>query len=328
MNRLNSDWNVTHPTTPAATPSTRARRRSLMPWLLTLPFCAALANSAQAAIPASERTVLMALYNNAGGADWTDLDGWLGASGTECSWYGITCDQAQTHVTSIDLEANDLAGGPLPALAALTGIQTLDVGGNQLTGTIPSLVGLVNLQYFDVSDNQVTGTIPPLTGLTSLQTFYAFDNQLTGAIPSLVNLTNLSDFQASFNQLTGSIPPLTGLSHLAFFYAYGNQLKGSIPTLTNLTNLTSFDVGSNQLSGSISSLAGVTNLQSFAIDGNQLSGEVSAAPTPNNLLDGQSLLCPNRLNLTINVDWDNATGATPWYTLCDGIFADGFDGDG
>ena len=328
MNQLNSDWNVTHPIVPTAMLSARARRRLGLLWLLALPFGAALANSAHAAIPASERTVLVVLYNNAGGASWTDRDGWLGASGTECSWYGITCDQAQTHVISIDLEANQLVGGPLLALTRLPNLQSFDVAGNQLTGTIPSLAGLVNLRYFDISDNQMTGTIPPLTSLTTLQTFYVFDNQLTGAIPPLANLTNLADFQASFNQLTGSIPPLAGLSNLAFFYAYGNQLNGSIPTLANLTNLTSFDVGSNQLSGTIGALADMTSLEFFAVDGNQLSGAVPDAPSPDSLLEGQSSLCPNRLNLTTNVDWDNATGAAPWYTLCDGIFVDGFDGGG
>lgn len=207
MNRLNSYLNATH----ATTLSTRARSHLGLLWLLALPFCAALANSAQAAIPASESTALVALYNNTGGANWTDLDGWLGAPGTECSWYGITCDQAQTHVTSLDVEVNNLVGGPIPAL----------------------------------------------TGLADLQTF---------------------------------------------------------------------DVGSNQLSGPVPSLAGLPGLQSFAVDGNQLSGDVPDAPSPNNLLDGQSLLCPNRLNLTTNADWGHATGATPWYAACDVIFVDGFDG--
>jgi len=56
--------------------------------------------TAQAVIPASERQVLIDLYNSTNGANWTNNTGWLGAVGTECSWYGITCDSTQSHVTN------------------------------------------------------------------------------------------------------------------------------------------------------------------------------------------------------------------------------------
>ncbi len=45
-----------------------------------------------AAIPASERQALIDLYNATNGASWTIHTNWNGAVGTECTWYGVTCD--------------------------------------------------------------------------------------------------------------------------------------------------------------------------------------------------------------------------------------------
>jgi len=95
------------------------------------------------------------------------------------------------------------------------------------------------------------------------------------------------------NQLTGSIPELTGLTNLQFFFVSNNQLTGSIPELTRLTNLTSFWVNNNQLTGNVPSV-----------------------PSPNALVAGGSILCPNPLNQTSNPAWDAATGYTPWYAIC------------
>jgi hypothetical protein len=135
-----------------------------------------------AAIPATERAVLTSLYNATNGAAWTNKTNWNGAAGTECTWHGIICDAAQTHVENIGLFGNNLVG-TLPALTDLTGLKDFNVYGNQLTGSIPSLSGLGSLSFIDVGNNQLTGSIPALSGLTSLYAFRARNNQLTGALP-------------------------------------------------------------------------------------------------------------------------------------------------
>ncbi len=128
----------------------------------------ALAGAAQAAIPASKRAVLINLYNSTNGANWTDKTGWNGAAGTECSWYRVHCDGAQSHVSAIGLDRNNLTGS-LPSLSGLTALQGFYVYSNQLTGALPSLSGLTALRYFNAYGNQLTGTIPSLSGLTALQ---------------------------------------------------------------------------------------------------------------------------------------------------------------
>ena len=177
--------------------------------------------SAQAAIPAAERTALINLFVSTQQAGWTLSTNWcdgicpvpvqgvqytFNVAGTECTWYGITCDAAQTHVISIDLHSNAL-GGPLTSLSDLTELESFDVHDNGLYQDIPpqALTGLTHLKYFYAYKNQLE-SIPSLAGLTSLQDFIVYSNNLSGSIPSLAGLTNLQLFWVHDNQLTGSIP--------------------------------------------------------------------------------------------------------------------------
>ncbi len=56
----------------------------------------------------SQRDILLALYNGTNGASWSDKSGWLGAEGTECSWFGISCENDQ--IVYINLRNNNLTG--------------------------------------------------------------------------------------------------------------------------------------------------------------------------------------------------------------------------
>ena len=70
-------------------------------------------------VPASDRNVLVSLYNSAGGPGWTNRVHWNttdpicpGLGGE--NWYGIGCDETDTHVAAIQLSNNRLTGS-LPA---------------------------------------------------------------------------------------------------------------------------------------------------------------------------------------------------------------------
>ena len=227
----------------------------------------------QTGIPASERAVLVSLYNSTNGASWTNNAGWMGAVGTECTWFGITCDGTQSHVTVVRLNSNNLVG-TLPALDGLTSLTGFIVDSNQLTGLIPSLSNLIALQELSTNYNQFSGSIPPLSQLSVLRSFGAAGNQLTGSIPLISGLTTLQYFGVEGNQLSGSVPSLSGLTALQFFFAGPNQLTGSIPSLDGLTALRSFFVGANQLTGGIPTLTGLTALQSLDVRSNQLTGSI------------------------------------------------------
>ncbi len=250
-----------------------------------------------AAIPASERTVLTNLYSSTNGASWTTRTNWNAAFGTECTWFGVSCDAAKEHVVAITLAANKLSGS-LPALSALTSLQTFSAPANQLTGAIPSLAGLAALTLFDVSNNQ-----------------------LSGSIPSLAGLSNLFTLAVSGNQLTGSIPSFSGLARLAYFYADNNKLTGPIPA--SLSDPTSgpnyFSASNNQLSGPIPSLA-QSNINELHVANNLLSGPVPLPPGYqggigfSRLIDGFSTVCGNSLlssgNASVDYLWQRAQNSS------------------
>jgi Leucine-rich repeat (LRR) protein len=260
-----------------------------------------------AAIPTAERNALIDLYNSTGGINWTHNAGWVGDPGTECSWERVTCDDAGTTVTRIDLHYSYLVG-PVPAsLSALTGLRYLNLNDNYLSGSIPaSWGGLSSLTHLIIRDSGLTGSIPTELGsISTLQWLDLSDNELTGSIPaSLGNLTLLRFLDLSWNDLTGSIPASLGsLSHLENLWLFLNDLSGSIPSelgnLSNLENLLlrdnelsgpippelgdlsfllTLDLSSNQLTGSIpESLGDLSNLTELSLSSNQLSGSIPAS---------------------------------------------------
>ncbi len=72
---------------------------------------------------------------------------------------------------------------------------------------------MTGLSSLWLQDNQLTGSIPPELGnLTHLVTLYLSNNQLTGTIPSQLSHTNLRSIAFDHNPLTGALPlSLTGL---------------------------------------------------------------------------------------------------------------------
>ena len=234
--------------------------------------------SVHAAIPASERSALLAFYASTKAADV--LGGgsgdWIGGPGTECGWYGVKCDAGGTTVTKILLPGLHLAGKLPGSLTGLPKLGVLDVSNNQLIGSIPTIAGMASLFRFDAGNNRLTGSIPSLGAVSSLSEFSVAANYLTGPIPSLSGLTNLTAFNVAGNQLSGSIPALTGLGKLTSLNTSANLLTGPIPALNGLLKLSSFHVSDNQLVGSIPVLTALTNLADVDVSNNQLTGSIPA----------------------------------------------------
>ena len=197
-----------------------------------------------------DRAALMALYNSAGGASWTDKTNWGSTTEPLNTWFGVEAD-SNGNVTELALSSNNLSG-PLPAaLGSLTSLTTLDLSDNQLSGTIPDLSSLTSLTTLNLRDNQLSGTIPDLSTLTQLQTLNLSANQLSGTIPDLSTLTQLQTLNLRDNQLSGTIPDLSTLTQLQTLNLSDNRLSGTIPDLGALSSLTTLNLGENQLSGTI-----------------------------------------------------------------------------
>ena len=255
-------------------PLTTLRSRIARLFSVTLLGCLFGAMSiSYAAIPASERAVLQALYTSTNGAGWTTNTNWNGVPGTECTWFGVTC-VGDANVTQINLIGNNLIGTLPPTLNQLTALEQIYLDDNQLSGTIPSFTGLTGLRVFAAPNNQLSGSIPSLVGLNLLQDVYLYNNQLTGSIPALIGSTLLGEFYVQDNQLSGSIPSLTGLTALREFSVAGNLLTGALPSLSGLTALNTFEASSNDLTGPIPSFDGLTALGRFRVGDNQLTGAI------------------------------------------------------
>jgi Leucine-rich repeat (LRR) protein len=258
--------------------------------------------AASAAIPNSEREALIAVYQSTGGPSWNDRTNWLGAAGTECTWFGVTCNETQANVIYLELQDNHLVGTLPSAIRNLTKLRALFVFSNELHGALPSELGeLPDLEWLYATRNQFTGPVPAsfaalkkmrllylhenaldgplpasLSGMTALEELGLSNNRFNGTIPaSLAQLTNLIDLDLSNNQLTGEIPAALGsFPKLERLSLNDNQLSGAIPSaLGNLAALTDFRVGFNQLTGSFpAALAQLHKVERLEVGVNQLSG--------------------------------------------------------
>jgi len=271
---------------------------------------------AHAQIPAVERAALIALYDSTNGAGWTDSTDWLGAEGTECTWYGVTC--AGEHVTQLSLYSNWLSGSIPAELENLSSLFYLNLNNNGLSGSIPPELGsLSSLVYLLLNNNGLSGSIPPELGsLSSLASLYLHTNQLTGSIPpELGNLSSLGALYLHTNQLTGSIPPELGnLSSLGTLSLHKNQLTGNIPPeLGNLSSMWVMVLADNQLSGGIPpELGNLSGLANLNLNSNQLSGSIP--PQLGNLSSLTSLyLNANQLSGSIPPELGNLSSVTTVY---------------
>ena len=191
-----------------------------------------------------DQETLVALYNSAGGASWTDKTNWLSATEPLDDWFGVEAD-ASGNVTKLELPGNNLSGSLPATLGSLTSLTTLDLSDNRLSGAIPDFTSVTSLAALDLGDNQLSGTIPEELGsLTGLQDLSLRDNRLTGAIPEeLGNLTGLDALYLDNNRLTGEIPAKLGdLNQLDVTRFAGNSLAGCVPNgLRRLVTATDVD---------------------------------------------------------------------------------------
>jgi len=290
--------------------------RSAVSAMGVLYFCGASVVT-HATIPKSERDALISIYQATNGNQWADNTNWCdgrcpvtGAArfnkrGTECAWFGVSCDPSERNVIEIAMDAN------------------------QLSGTLPSLQGITQLRLLYIVHNLVTGSIPDFSGMTVLDTINLSFNQLTGPVPDFSGLPNLADVDLSNNQLSSSIAPLTNLPLLQSFRVSNNRLTGPIPSFAGLYFLGLITVDGNSFSGPIPDFSQL-NVSIFYADHNQLTGPLP--PASGFFARRSARICPNPLHLSPSANdaaWNYATGTSPWWGPpgegCDHVFSDSFE---
>ena len=247
--------------------------------------------------------VLETLYDDTGGANWTNKTNWKD-SDTLGRWHGVKTKDGR--VSEIKLYKNQLTGTLPSDIANLSGLIELDLGINSLSGDIPDLSSLDNLKflYLDgnnlggtmqpvgvgsmdnlqrlhLHNNSISGTISELSGGRLLETIKLNDNKLSGTLDNLVSSTlarYVEDLRLGNNNISGTIPDLSGLISLDTLDLSGNSISGTMAELSKLaqSQILLLDLGNNKLSGVLPDLSflasGKRGLGALYLDGNSLSG--------------------------------------------------------
>ncbi len=230
-----------------------------------------------------ECEALVAVYNQNGGAGWSDANTWGSADVGSWGGVGVSADHVVSLNRGVGTVGTALVGALPSELWSLVFLEDLRLSGGALSSLPPQigdLVALENLSLFGLS-----GLIPPEVGnLTNLE-ILNFNNNgassaaLTGSIPAtLGNLTNLRELLLNSNELTGNIPDALGnLSNLEELELPFNSLSGMIPvSLGNLSNLRRLDMAQNELTGTLpDSFVGLTSLLFLGIGRNHLDADAN-----------------------------------------------------
>ena len=216
-----------------------------------------------------DQKILEEIYYAAGGAQWTNSDGWTTDTDV-CNWYGVSCD-GNGGVTALKLSENNLEGSIPTSVFRLSALTELDLQSNDiafsfdeidqavsLTTLYLSLTGLEsidgigrakNLKVFHSTNNKLS-TIPyDLYDVTSLEKVYLNYNNIGGRLSgSLKKLSKLEELYLMHNQLTGQIPSgIGGLNNIRVLGLTENNFEGTLPV--ELENLRTIEVLAIQREG-------------------------------------------------------------------------------
>ncbi|KAK9806572.1 hypothetical protein WJX73_003484 [Symbiochloris irregularis] len=248
----------------------------------------------------SDGTVLLQLKDAV--TNWNDfshengIEGWTNTASV-CSWTGVTCNPAGTHVTAVVLPCNGCkvqAIGGLPGFFAnLTSLKTLNLADQLFTGPLPSSwTQMTHLQSLNLSTNRLTGMLPSswVHGKTfsELQVLALGNNEITGVLAPDPDFESLRVLHLQGNSLTGTVPSTwasAGLPNLAELFLSLNNMSGPLPSQWArqgaLPSLQLLDLSSNSLTGSLppawGSPTAMQQMVSLSLTDNNLSGTMPAS---------------------------------------------------
>ena len=259
----------------------------------------------------ADAAALERLHETAGGAGWTRSDGWL-AGQPLSDWHGVVTDSLG-YVRELDLSRNGLVGSLPLTLGDLSGLTSLRVGGNALSGPLPLSLTEIPLRELHYSDTSLCAPVDggfqewlnavsshEGTGLDCaasndravLETFYrALDGPnwtrssgwLTDAglgnwwgvdVDSDGRVVRLS---LNGNNLAGRIPAEIGnLSRLRTLFLASNSIAGPIPAaIGRLSRLEDLSLEFNPLGGDIpAEIGNLSNLRYLRLEANSLRGSI------------------------------------------------------
>jgi Leucine-rich repeat (LRR) protein len=250
-------------------------------------------SQANAGIQYAERKALIDLYNSTDGNNWSNHSGWLGNVGTECSWYGVTCNDEKTHVVTLSMNNNALSGKILASIGQLSALTMLNLSENRLTevpaqignliqldtlylhqnllASVPSEIGhLINLSELSLYKNDLTDVPSEMNQLTRLERLYLSSNDLSD-MPDIGQLTQLTHLYLDNNRLSRIPAGIANLTNLTTLDLSDNNLTSLPPEIKNLVNLNMLDLYNNRLAHVPPEIGNLVNLSTLYLNGNKLS---------------------------------------------------------
>lgn len=234
-----------------------------------------------ATIPESERQALIALYESTDGPNWTRQSNWLGPSGSEAQWFGVTIEDG--HVVRLRLWANGVDGILPPQIGDLGELRELSFCSNPCSCleriVLPATGGVQPRCSPAAPFNFIDGPLPQqISNLSKLEVLDLEETQIGGELPAFVgDLPSLKELRLGGNSFTGGIPEEWGqLTQMRFLDLWGSRLSGPLPSLVgNWAELEFLRLFNNQLEGEIPvELANLPLLNTLALSGNRLSGTI------------------------------------------------------
>ena len=255
-----------------------------------------------------DRRILLTLFSNTGGPNWTNRTGWdTGAPLDE--WYGVVTDDRGL-VTKLDLDNNNLEGYLPHELGGLPGLSVLNLSSNGLSGTIPFKLTGLDLDVLDLGETRLCASPDErfqawLQGIESVQvnTCSNRDREALIAIYDGLNGPSWNEnthwksnrplrswfgvqtddegrvvaLDIHANSLWGALPPEIGnLGHLQYLDLSASSLEGSIPAeIGNLQNLRTLNLENTGLTGSLPpTLGSLAELLVLRLSLNKFSGSI------------------------------------------------------
>ena len=209
----------------------------------------------------TDREVLMLIFTNLNGENWTEetKENW-GSELPLNEWSGVKADE-NDRVTELVLSGDSVKGTYPEEIGQLTELKSLTLKGGDYKATeqpFPASIGdLINLESLTLSGNLVDNGeifLPPVGKLVNLKDLYLEGN--AKAPEGLDQLTNLTELR--IYGLLGDIPAeVSKLTLLERLDLRGYKFTGAIPSdIGNLKNLKSLTIDKSQFIGGVESLAG------------------------------------------------------------------------
>ena len=247
---------------------------------------------------ARNRKILEKLYEQTGGPNWKNQEGWF-TNPDICNWYGITC-RDNAFVETINLASNNLVNTPPKELFEIGGLRKLWLYSNpmnfnfegienakllenlQLDAThLESLEGIGKapaLKHLNVGSNGLQGTLPTdeFDQLTTLEELLISENKFFGQLPHFMNNRKLTTLLASGNAFVGPLPAFDVHPMIKKIDVAHNQLFGMVPNnflqVADTTNRMLVDISHNRLQGNLPGFLTRFPDMTLYAQGNQFTG--------------------------------------------------------